>query len=75
MASAGKCIGFLKRIIIGTFVLAGQYEAIGLLIAAKSILRFGDERARKQTEYVLVGTLPSLAMALLLGKAAQLLLR
>lgn len=63
---AGTWIGYLERIIILTFVLHDQYEAIGLLIAAKSLLRFRDTNdARPQTEYVLIGTLASLAGALI----------
>ena len=44
-----------------TFVLVGHYEAIGFLIAAKSILRFGeirDSRDRQEVEYILKGSVP-----------------
>ena len=34
------------------------YDALGLLIAAKSIIRFGDSQINK-SEYVLAGTLLS----------------
>jgi len=68
IAKAGWLIGVLERIIVFTFVLRGQYEAIGLLIAAKSILRFRDHDADLQTEYVLVGTLCSLLFALAAGE-------
>ena len=44
----------------------GQYEAIGLLVAAKSILRFKDTDTAK-TEYVLAGTFLSFAIAILCG--------
>ena len=71
---AGTWIGYLERLIILTFVLRDQYEAIGLLIAAKSLLRFRDtDDARPQTEYVLIGTLASVAGALLAGEIVKLL--
>ena len=43
-----------------------RYEALGLLIAAKSIIRFGDKETAK-TEYVLAGTLLSILIAVLAG--------
>src|SRR5690606_22226270 len=55
LASAGKWIGICERILILTFVLMGQYAAIGFLMTAKSILRFSEKEANTQlkTEYVL----------------------
>ncbi len=70
LADAGKCIGIFERMLILTFVLSQQFGAIGFLIAAKSILRFNnkdEERARKETEYVLVGTLISYAFSIFTG--------
>ncbi len=67
---AGRYIGILERILVLTFVLLNQLAAIGFLIAAKSILRYGDKDskgARKQTEYVLIGTLLSFTMAIIIG--------
>ena len=51
------------------FVVIGQYEAIGFIIAAKSILRFKDTDTAK-TEYVLAGTFLSFGIALLCGLMA-----
>lgn len=70
LADAGRWIGIFERILILTFVLTNQFGAIGFLIAAKSILRFNnkdEESARKETEYVLVGTLISYAFSILTG--------
>jgi hypothetical protein len=68
LASAGKWIGFFERVIIFVLVLNGQYEAIGLLIAAKSIIRFSDnDRTEIKTEYLLIGTLISISLAVLTG--------
>lgn len=70
LAEAGIWIGRLERVLVLTFVILKQFEAIGFLIAAKSILRFSDKSAnepRKQTEYVLIGTLISFSIALFSG--------
>jgi hypothetical protein len=64
--NAGKYIGMFERVLILTFILIQQYTAIGFLIGAKSILRFG-EKERTQMEYVLIGTLISFSIALFLG--------
>ncbi len=64
--NAGALIGNLERILTIIFVIIGQYEAIGFIIAAKSILRFKDTDTAK-TEYVLAGTFLSFGIALLSG--------
>lgn len=64
--NAGALIGNIERWLILVFVLLQRYEAIGLLIAAKSIIRFGDKETTK-TEYVLAGTLMSIFIAVLAG--------
>lgn len=71
LEEAGKWIGIFERVIILTLILLEQYEPIGLLIAAKSILRFveskNSEEIQKKSEYVLIGTLISLGLTLVLG--------
>ena len=67
--NAGALIGNLERILTIIFVIIGQYEAIGFIIAAKSILRFKDTDTAK-TEYVLAGTFLSFGIALLCGLMA-----
>jgi hypothetical protein len=69
LARAGMWIGFFERFLILTFILIDQYTAVGLLIAAKSILRFNDKEGntQKKTEYVLIGTLMSFSVSVLLG--------
>jgi hypothetical protein len=67
---AGKYIGMLERLFVFTFVITGNWEAIGFLLAAKSVFRFGDlkeSKDRKLTEYILIGTLLSFGIALLIG--------
>ena len=66
LASAGLWIGILERLLIVTFILLQEYGAIGFLIAAKSLLRFSDKdhiQSRKQSEYILIGTLLSFCFA------------
>ncbi len=70
LEKAGRYIGIFERILVLTFVLTNNIAAIGFLIAAKSILRFsskGQSGGRKQTEYVLIGTLMSFALTIILG--------
>lgn len=69
--SAGALIGNLERVLTIIFVMIGQYEAIGFIIAAKSILRFKDTDTAK-TEYVLAGTFLSFGIALLCGLLAAM---
>lgn len=67
---AGKYIGMLERIFVFTFVITGNWEGIGFLLAAKSVFRFGDLREskdRKLTEYILIGTLLSFGIAIATG--------
>lgn len=74
---AGKQIGYLERTLILTFVLIGQIPAIGFLLAAKSIFRFGDLRQtgdKMRTEYVLLGTLFSFTLTIMLGLLVKKLL-
>lgn len=77
LAQAGARIGMLERTLVLTLALLDQLAAVGFLLVAKSVLRFGDLREaqdRKLTEYVLLGTLLSVTSALLLGLALRRLL-
>lgn len=77
LANAGNYIGILERLFVFCFIITGHFEAIGFLLAAKSIFRFGDlkeAKDRKLTEYVLIGTLLSFGIALLTGLIAQVMM-
>ena len=75
LGNAGKWIGIIERVVILTLVFNHQYEAIGLLIAAKSLLRFSEaNRPEIKTEYLLIGTLISITIAILTGLIALKLL-
>lgn len=66
----GTYIGYLERILALTFILAGCWEGVGFLLAAKSIFRFGDLQNKKdvsRTEYVLVGTFLSFSVPVVVG--------
>ena len=70
LPNAGQWIGYIERVLILTFVLIGSFEGIGFLLAAKSVFRFGDlnkTREIRTTEYVLIGTLASFAIATFTG--------
>jgi hypothetical protein len=74
LPNAGKYIGMLERSFILLFILTNHWEAIGFLLTAKSVFRFGDLNEAKEiklTEYVLIGTLISFGMAILTGVAVQ----
>lgn len=75
---AGKYIGILERLFVFTFVLTGNWQAIGFLLAAKSVFRFGDlkeSKDRKLTEYILIGTLLSFGIAVATGMLVLALVR
>ncbi len=69
---AGRWIGALERLLIYVLVLVGEAGAAGLVVAAKSILRF-PEITRKppaiDPEYVLIGSLASWLLAFGAGAA------
>jgi hypothetical protein len=73
LANAGKWIGIIERIVILLFVLRGEYSAIGLLVAAKGFIRFSEkDRQEIKTEYLVIGTLLSIALALIAGLVVKL---
>jgi hypothetical protein len=77
LRKAGRYIGMLERLFVFGFVIAQQWQAIGFLIAAKSVFRFGDlsqSRDRQLTEYILIGTLLSFGLAVIVALCYQYLL-
>lgn len=65
--NVGRLIGCLERILLLTFVLAGQFGAFGFVLAAKSIARFKELEDKNFAEYYLTGTLASSLVALAVG--------
>ncbi len=77
LQDAGRFIGIVERLLIFLFVCTNHFEAVGFLLAAKSIFRFGDLKEAhdiKLTEYVLIGTLLSFGLALGVAMTVMVLL-
>lgn len=72
-AARGQAIGMLERALLLTLVLLDQWGALGFVLAAKSIARFKDLDERDMSEYYLVGTLLSTALAVGTGLVVKLL--
>ena len=69
---AGRVIGMLERWMIVTFVVLNQFGSIGLILTAKSIVRFSKfDKNPEFAEYYLLGTLYSMTIALLAGLALR----
>ena len=70
LRDAGEYIGILERLLVFIFIITNHWEAVGFLITAKSVFRFGDlkeSKHRKLTEYILIGTLISFGIAIAVG--------
>jgi len=70
LKDAGKWIGIIERTLVLTFILMKQWAAIGFLLGAKSVLRFGelkDGTQQKKTEYILIGTFLSFLLSIAIG--------
>lgn len=70
LEDAGKYIGIFERLFVFIFVIGGNWEAIGFLLTAKSVFRFGDlkeSKDRQLTEYILIGTLLSFGISVVAG--------
>jgi hypothetical protein len=78
LRNAGKYIGILERLFVFMFFLLNQWIAIGFLITAKSVFRYGDlsqSKDRRLTEYILIGTLTSFGFALMAGLLVSLAMK
>jgi len=74
---AGRWIGMLERLLVFAAVLGRLESLIGFVIAIKAVLRLPEARerwSRELAEYYLVGSLASLAWALLTAFAVRGLL-
>lgn len=74
LQSAGMYIGILERMLVFIFMITNEWQAVGFLLAAKSVFRFGnlqEAKDRKLTEYILIGTLLSFGIAILTGMGYQ----
>lgn len=74
LPEGGLYIGWLERALTLLLVAIGQPAGVGLLLTAKSILRFGDikdSRDRARAEYIMIGTFLSIGVALAIGVVAR----
>lgn len=75
--NASAWIGILERILIIIFVTTGQIQAIGFLVAAKSVFRFSEiqHEGNQKAEYFLLGTLVSFTLAVVVGLGIKYLVK
>ena len=75
--NASAWIGIFERILILIFVSTGQIQAIGFLVAAKSVFRFSEiqHEGNPKAEYFLLGTLVSFTFAIVIGFGIKTLVR
>ncbi|HRE03991.1 MAG TPA: DUF3307 domain-containing protein [Opitutaceae bacterium] len=72
LTNGGRVIGQWERALIFIFIGLGQTGAVGFLVAAKSIFRFGelkDRENRMEAEYITIGTLMSFGWATVVAHA------
>lgn len=75
LKDAGTWIGMMERLLIFTFITINVINAVGFLLAAKSIFRFGDLKDdinHKKTEYIIIGTFISFTIAIAIGLTYKL---
>lgn len=71
---AGRWIGILERAIVVVMTLWGEFGAIAFVLTAKSIARFDMLKNQQFAERYLIGTLASVAIAILAALCARGLL-
>jgi hypothetical protein len=74
--NASAWIGIFERILIVIFITTGQIQAIGFLVAAKSVFRFSEAQkdGNQKAEYFLLGTLTSFTLAIVVGFGIKLMI-
>jgi len=76
LLNGGRLIGWLERFLFFSFLLAGQYAAVGFVLAAKGVARYGEikeAKNQKVAEYVLIGTMISLGWTIVVFTGVRLL--
>jgi len=66
-SNLGRYIGMFERFLVTTFVLSGNFTAIGLIFAGKSVARFKALDDRHFAEYYLLGTFASITIGIVCG--------
>jgi hypothetical protein len=67
LRNAGMYIGWLERFLILTALLLDSPAAVGLILTAKSIVRYPELKSVRFAEYFLIGTLLSISVAIVGG--------
>lgn len=67
LRNAGMYIGWLERFLVLTAVVLRSPATVGLVLTAKSIVRYPEIKSGRFAEYFLIGTLLSILLALLGG--------
>ncbi|NOY58527.1 MAG: hypothetical protein GXO75_06295 [Calditrichaeota bacterium] len=79
--NVGFWIGACEHFLVVTFVLAGEFTALGIIVAARGLLRIedirrsgNDEPNSSRSSYYLLGMLLSISFALFFAITGKLLL-
>ncbi|HUO35711.1 MAG TPA: DUF3307 domain-containing protein [Candidatus Acidoferrum sp.] len=67
LRNAGMYIGWLERLLVLTAVILRSPATVGLVLTAKSIVRYPEIKSGRFAEYFLIGTLLSILLALMGG--------
>jgi Protein of unknown function (DUF3307) len=67
LRNAGLYIGWLERFLVLTAVVLRSPATVGLVLTAKSIVRYPEIKSGRFAEYFLIGTLLSILLAMLGG--------
>lgn len=67
LQNAGMYIGWLERFLVLTALMLQSPVTIGLILTAKSIIRYPELKSVRFAEYFLLGTLLSLSLAIVGG--------
>lgn len=71
LRNTGFWIGVCEHFLVVSFILVGQYTALGILLAARGVVR--SENIREKPSYYLLGMLLSFCSAVFFGLSAKLL--
>ncbi len=63
----GQAIGNIERLLVMIFIVHGNFEALGFLMAAKGLIRSKEFEDRDRAEYILIGSLASALIAVLVS--------
>jgi hypothetical protein len=70
----GRAIGNIERLLMLMVISLGSYEALGFLVAAKGLIRAREFEDRNFAEYFILGSLTSVAVALVAGMLLRVVL-